>query len=108
MPPCPILFARIAAALLLLGAVPPEWAADAASVKVLALGDSYTIGESEAAASRWPVQLVASLRADGIAAAEPEIIARTGWTTADLLGAIASRKLSGPFDLVTLQIGVND
>jgi hypothetical protein len=49
-------------------------------VRYLALGDSYTIGASVAPAERWPVQLAARLRANGLTVAEPLIIARTGWT----------------------------
>ena len=50
-------------------------------MRYLALGDSYTIGASVAPAKRWPVQLAAKLRANGLIVAEPLIIARTGWTT---------------------------
>jgi lysophospholipase L1-like esterase len=39
---------------------------------------------------------------------EPIIIARTGWTTGDLLSAIEASNLKGPYDLVTLLIGVNN
>ena len=74
----------------------------------LALGDSYTIGEGVDPAARWPVQLVTALTARGVPLEAPRIIARTGWTTRDLLAAIHSLKPPGPFDLVTLQIGVND
>lgn len=77
-------------------------------LRVLALGDSYTIGESVPAAQRWPVQLVVLLNIDGIPAAAPEIIAQTGWTTDELSAAIAAAKPQGPFDLVTLLIGVNN
>jgi lysophospholipase L1-like esterase len=77
-------------------------------LKFLALGDSYTIGESVSPADRWPVQLAARLREKGIDVSDPVIIARTGWTTADLLAALDSAKLHETFDLVTLQIGVNN
>ena len=76
----------------------------------LALGDSYTIGEGVAPSERWPVQLAASLRSRGISIDEPVIIARTGWTTAELLSALDAMP-NGPgrdFDLVSLLIGVND
>src|SRR5688572_382999 len=74
----------------------------------LALGDSYTVGESVSPAERWPVQLAALLRAEGVSVADPVIVARTGWTTAELRDGIARAKPTGPFDLVTLLIGVNN
>lgn len=74
----------------------------------LALGDSYTIGEGVAAQERWPHQLAAALRARGIALDDPRLIATTGWTTDELDAAIDAGPPAGPFDLVSLQIGVND
>jgi len=75
---------------------------------LLALGDSYTIGQGVAVSERWPVQLAAALREQGIAIGEPEIIARTGWTTAELLAAIEDSYGGETYDLVSLLIGVND
>ena len=77
-------------------------------MRYLALGDSYTIGASVAPAERWPVQLAAQLRANGLIVAEPLIIARTGWTTDELMTGIERQQPQGPFDLVSLLIGVND
>ncbi len=74
----------------------------------LALGDSYTIGEGVADEDRWPTQLVSRLRAAGVAISDPRIVARTGWTTDELLDAIGGESLRGTFDLVTLLAGVND
>lgn len=74
----------------------------------LALGDSYTIGEHVAEADRWPVQLAVALRKQGIQIADPVIIARTGWTTDDLLRGIETKGKLGTYDLVSLLIGVND
>lgn len=74
----------------------------------LALGDSYTIGESVPEAERWPVQLAARLRQQGFNITPPLIIARTGWTTAELTAGIAQANPQGPFDLVSLLIGVNN
>ncbi|MDQ6830781.1 MAG: SGNH/GDSL hydrolase family protein [Gemmatimonadota bacterium] len=76
--------------------------------RFLALGDSYTIGERVDSASRWPVQLAAALRARGVAIDDPEIIARTGWTTSELAAGIDRADPKGPFALVTLLIGVNN
>ncbi len=74
----------------------------------LALGDSYTIGESVDSARRWPVQLVRRLREEGVDVADPVIIARTGWTTDELAAGIGEAEPGGPFDLVSLLIGVNN
>jgi lysophospholipase L1-like esterase len=79
------------------------------TIPYLALGDSYTIGEGAAAAARWPVQLAALARPQGLALAEPDIIARTGWTTAELQAAIAaSGNHRTDYGLVSLLIGVNN
>jgi len=74
----------------------------------LALGDSYTIGEGVAEADRWPNQVAARLRTEGFELATPEIIAVTGWTTDELAAGIDDTSLTGPYDVVTLLIGVND
>ncbi len=74
----------------------------------LALGDSYTIGEAVGTKERWPEQLVEELRSKGIAVNDPEIIAKTGWTTDELNAAIDEQRPAGPYDLVTLLIGVNN
>nr|WP_295867776.1 GDSL-type esterase/lipase family protein [uncultured Chitinophaga sp.] len=74
----------------------------------LALGDSYTIGESVAEAERFPVQTVELLRAKGIVMAAPRIVAVTGWTTDELENGIREAGITGTFDLVTLLIGVNN
>ena len=76
--------------------------------RFLALGDSYTIGESVAVEDRWPNQLARALRARGSSIADPEIIARTGWTTDELSAAIDQAQPHGPYALVTLLIGVNN
>lgn len=74
----------------------------------LALGDSYTIGEGVSADGRWPSQLAAALRADGIAIADPRIIAQTGWTTGQLAAAIDAAQPPDEYDFVSLLIGVNN
>jgi lysophospholipase L1-like esterase len=85
-----------------------EHAPPAAEVRLLALGDSYTIGEGVATEDRWPMQLAALLRTHGLHVAEPKIIARTGWTTDELAAAIANADVKEHYDLVTVQIGVNN
>ncbi|MEO7052959.1 MAG: SGNH/GDSL hydrolase family protein [Rhodanobacter sp.] len=74
----------------------------------LALGDSYTIGEAVPAASRWPALLVARLRLTGVVIDDPHIVAVTGWTTDELAHGMTQAALVPPYDLVTLQIGVNN
>jgi len=74
----------------------------------LALGDSYTIGESVPIVDRYPVITTGILKAGGMSIAEPEIIARTGWTTGELQAAINSTSFKFSYDIVTLLIGVNN
>ena len=75
--------------------------------RYLALGDSYTIGESVSAKNRWPNQLAELLEAEGTPV-EVTIIARTGWTVDELWEGIQADPPKGTYDLVTLLIGVND
>ncbi len=78
------------------------------SLSYLALGDSYTIGESVEEEERFPVQLSRELNTRGYRANPPVIIARTGWTTGNLLKAIGNEKPGTSYDLVSLLIGVNN
>lgn len=77
-------------------------------LRYLALGDSYTVGESVAESERWPVQLANALSKAGISMSAPQIIATTGWTTSELSEGIAKADPQGPYDLVSLLIGVNN
>jgi lysophospholipase L1-like esterase len=74
----------------------------------LALGDSYTIGEAVNEDERFPAQTVSLLKNEGLPVTSLQYIATTGWTTINLLDAIAARNPHGPFDIVSLLIGVND
>ncbi len=74
----------------------------------LALGDSYTIGQSVPADAAFPAQLVNALSMQQIGVSTPKIIAQTGWTTDELQAAINIEKPSAQYDLVTLLIGVNN
>lgn len=76
-------------------------------IRYLALGDSYTIGESVDEAERWPNQLADFLKAGGVPT-EVTIIARTGWTTQELWDGIQAQQIDPPYDLVSLLIGVNN
>ena len=75
---------------------------------MLCLGDSYTIGESVSEVERFPNQTIALLDSHKVRFDKPMIIAKTGWTTDELIHAIAEAKLTGTYDCVTLLIGVNN
>lgn len=76
----------------------------------LALGDSYTIGQSVCETCRFPIQLQdtikKSLQSNDVFITN--IIAQTGWTTSNLKAAIANQNPSNDYNLVTLLIGVNN
>ena len=74
----------------------------------LALGDSYTIGESVPLQESFPYQTVQLLREAGIPFHAPEIIAKTGWTSFELAEHILHTRLNEQYDFVTLLIGVNN
>lgn len=80
------------------------------SLKYLALGDSYTIGQSVCETCRFPVQLQDSIRKELLKDSDfsVKIIAKTGWTTTNLIAAINDEKLNEDYDLVTLLVGVNN
>lgn len=80
------------------------------SYRFLALGDSYTIGESVAESDRWPVLLANSINNGeyGFSISIPDMIATTGWTTQELKAAIDEQKPDKDYDLVSLLIGVNN
>ncbi|TPG11609.1 SGNH/GDSL hydrolase family protein [Rhodanobacter glycinis] len=80
----------------------------APALHYLALGDSYTIGEAVAAHQCWPAELVRRLRKVGVVIDDPRIIATTGWTTDELAQGMDTVSLAAVYDLVTLQIGVNN
>ncbi|AWI24763.1 SGNH/GDSL hydrolase family protein [Flavobacterium pallidum] len=77
-------------------------------IKYLALGDSYTIGQSVCETCRFPEQLKAALSTQIEADYTLKIVAQTGWTTTNLKNAIAAQNPSHDYDLVTLLIGVNN
>lgn len=74
----------------------------------LALGDSYSIGESVLLYQSFPYQVVQQLRKKGMNISAPEIIARTGWTTDELSTGIAACRFLPQYNYVTLLIGVNN
>lgn len=88
----------------------PEMAAK--KYTYLAIGDSYTIGESVPPAENFPGQAVQLLRKENNITIEARIIAKTGWTTDELeAGIIAADKeeaLLPSYDFVSLLVGVNN
>lgn len=81
------------------------------SYTYLALGDSYTIGESVPPNESYPVQLSSTLISEDYYVQTPKIIATTGWTTGNLINAIGQDPISRngtTYSFVTLLIGVND
>jgi lysophospholipase L1-like esterase len=82
----------------------------AKTFNILSLGDSYTVGAAVCNTCKFPEQLKDSLKAllserDSI---NLRVIAQTGWTTTNLIGAIENQDPSDDFDMVTLLIGVNN
>jgi lysophospholipase L1-like esterase len=81
----------------------------ASQQKYLALGDSYTVGQGVPAGERYPVQTKNWLVENGVPGiTDPQIIATSGWTTTALQTAIRNQNPMGPYDVVSLLIGVND
>ena len=76
--------------------------------KFLALGDSYTIGQSVEISERWPVQFLKELKINTSAIDTLQIIAQTGWRVDQLKEAMNSSNLEPPYGLVSLLIGVNN
>lgn len=75
----------------------------------LALGDSYTIGQSVCETCRFPEQLKSGLQnAFPKDTFSLQIIATTGWTTTNLISAIENQNPNSNYDFVTLLIGVNN
>jgi lysophospholipase L1-like esterase len=90
---------------------PPENGSDIQSdYNILALGDSYTIGQSVCGTCRFPEQLKDSLKLkfDVDVSFGLKIFARTGWTTTNLINAISDEGIANKYDLATLLIGVNN
>ena len=79
-------------------------------LRYVALGDSYTIGTSVAAADRWPDRLVRALREpDG--ADRLQLVANlavNGWTSGDVIRAQLPELERLQPEFASLLIGVND
>jgi lysophospholipase L1-like esterase len=88
--------------------VNPATILDTIHKSYLALGDSYTIGESVADTDKFPVQTVRLLREQNIEINNPDIIATSGWTTTNLLNALNNSPPKKIYSVVSLLIGVNN
>lgn len=88
----------------------PENPVNPTTIKLLSLGDSYTIGQSVCETCRFPEQLKSALESSPNTSGnvELQVIAQTGWTTTNLISAINNASPNSNFDLVTLLIGVNN
>lgn len=75
---------------------------------LLCLGDSYTIGEGVPLHESFPYKLLQLLRADNHKFYAPEIVAKTGWTSFELLNHLEQIILNEHYNFVTLLIGVNN
>tara|TARA_A100000164_G_scaffold247472_1_gene220208 strand:- start:374 stop:1114 length:741 start_codon:yes stop_codon:yes gene_type:complete len=75
---------------------------------LLALGDSYTIGEGVNEDQIWPNQFIKVAYENGVDFSSPRIIAKTGWKSYDLINAIESSNFEKKYDYVSLLIGVNN
>jgi lysophospholipase L1-like esterase len=82
---------------------------DTSIIKILSLGDSYTLGTNVCGSCGFPEQLKNKLRlrvdSSGM---ELKIIALHRWTTTNLIDALNADRSTVNYDLVTLLIGVNN
>lgn len=90
------------------GSAPNTYPMQQTPTTYLALGDSYTIGESVPLRQSFPYQMVALLRQNGHPVVAPEIIATSGWTTDELAAAMKEHPFLPRYDIVSLLIGVNN
>ena len=81
---------------------------DQTQFTLLALGDSYTIGEGVDEDQRWPNQFIQVAYENGVDFISSRIIAETGWKSNDLINAIESSNFDKKYDYISLLIGVNN
>lgn len=75
---------------------------------LLCLGDSYTIGENVPLHESFPYQTIQLLRQEKIEFHAAEIIAKTGWTSFELIEHLNKTILEKQYDYVTVLVGVNN
>ncbi len=89
--------------------MPTHTKSDTLKIKYLALGDSYTKGESVPINESFPYLLQDTIENSTLLKVQKlQVIAQTGWTTTNLINAINSSSITDTFDIVTLLIGVNN
>jgi lysophospholipase L1-like esterase len=91
--------------------IPPQDSITTEKIDILALGDSYTKGESVPWTENFPNQLSRALQEKKYLVTGLRVIAQTGWRTDQLLSALQNQNQDikdSTFSLVTLCIGVNN
>ena len=78
------------------------------TISYLALGDSYTIGESVPLHESFPYITTQLIRKKKVLMHAPEIIAQTGWTSSELAEQLLKTELQTHYDFLSLLIGVNN
>ncbi len=79
-----------------------------ATIRYLALGDSYTAGTGIDTLQSFPRQLQRALAQELNRGVSVQVVATAGWRTDNLIDALEEETLEDSYDLVTLLIGVNN
>ncbi len=80
----------------------------ASTIRYIAIGDSYTIGEGVSKNQSWPALLVEHLHGAGVSIELTANPSRTGWTTQNAIDRELPIFENAKPDFATLLIGVND
>ena len=86
----------------------PPIAQEIGLVRYLAIGDSYTVGEGLETSKSWPSQLKRKLVENGVEELELTVVAATGYTTREVTQLLNTATFNKPFDIISIQIGVNN
>ena len=77
-------------------------------IRYLALGDSYTIGSGLEISESWPYQLSELISKNESEEVYSKVIAQGGITTGELSLLVENTIMEKEFNLISIQIGVND